>query len=116
MREIKFRLWCNNKQEWESDSWILNKEGFIFDVQKQQHMRRETHILGQFTGLKDMNGGDIYEGDMLREPDGVLWSVYFDADLGQWYCKSKTDSVSLMEFIDDSEVIGNIHENKELLK
>ena len=76
MREIKFRLWCKNKEEWESNDWILMPNGDIFDRENRIFMRKDNHVLMQYTGLKDKEGNDIYEGDIVEWEDGI-GEVYF---------------------------------------
>ena len=73
--------------------------------------------VGQFTGLKDVNGKDIYEGDLVRLTDDLedpIYKVIFDEAkfeiIGGWVC------YDLGEDFMDCEVIGNVHENPELLE
>jgi len=85
--------------------------------------------VGQFTGLPDKNGKKIFEGDILsdyvEEENEILQSwqaVHFDTQLGQWmldssYKQDRTCSYALFNELKDFdyEVIGNIHDNPELI-
>jgi hypothetical protein len=64
----------------------------------------------QFTGLLDKNGKEIYEGDIVLDCDeDINMDVIFENGI---FCTCNTNSIYEM---DDIEVIGNIHENPELL-
>ncbi len=117
MRTIKFRAW-NEPAKRYSKSFTLKSDVLNYTDDDGLGVVKSLtdEIIEQFTGLKDKNGKDIYDGDIIREFDGVLWDVCFDKELVQWHCRCEIDSIPLYEFIEDSEVIGNIHENPELLK
>ncbi|ODA18271.1 hypothetical protein A5N86_05960 [Geobacillus thermoleovorans] len=73
-------------------------------------------IIMLYTGLKDKNGTEIYEGDVIRDNDGFLWVVYFEDGM---YCAKggEYETVEyLIEFCPEwCEVIGNIYEHPHLL-
>jgi uncharacterized phage protein (TIGR01671 family) len=75
--------------------------------------------LGQFTGLKDRNGQDICEGDIVRCYDGVTDS-HFNSAVVWLATEIQTVPLSVAGFVigslGDVEVIGNIHEHHELLE
>lgn len=70
---------------------------------------------GQFTGLQDKNGVDIYEGDIVQcDAWNYPFEVVFNNEKARFVCKLKT---GLTQFIDGNGlvVIGNIYENPELI-
>ena len=70
MREIKFRAWDKSDNVWlEEDQFVIYPQG-IFDawLGQDEPLEMDEVILMQYTGLKDKNGKEIYEGDI------VLWS------------------------------------------
>lgn len=78
--------------------------------------------VGQFTGLTDKNGTKIFEGDLCLcdrniapNIDKQVFTIYFDTELGCW-CGKCWSSDILGEDFSMCEVIGNIHDNPELLE
>lgn len=79
--------------------------------------------LMQYTGLKDKNGKEIYEGDICKYDNGItnsipyIFTVHWDSVKAR-FCEAnegnKTDGSFL--YSDKTEVIGNIYEHPELLK
>lgn len=116
-REIKFRVWDIDHYEEDSSFWIYQSGQLDHDSRSIG-----SQIVEQYTGLKDKNGKEIYEGDVLKledfignnYTDKVKWD---EASAGFWPFIFKEDP----EFYDgraenyNIEVIGNIHENPELL-
>lgn len=134
MREILFR--GKLKQDnlpYRKDEWVYGN--FVFLTDGNRHI---PHIygfgevipetIGQYTGLTDKNGKKIFEGDIVKEEDcvhngevqiyGRKWVVYFDKGVFFGWRKGYK-SCGLSKFIPNIsgiEVIGNIHDNPELLK
>ena len=81
--------------------------------------KEEAFRLMQYTGIKDINGQEIYEGDIIelkngtRNPYEVLWNNSF---MGWSFGKNGLGSMISLYDIDDFEVIGNIYENPKLLE
>ena len=76
--------------------------------------------VGQFTGMTDKNGTKIFEGDIVKEKHKVherIYSIFWRNDCFSMSAQTKHTSYYLDEIISSHcEVIGNIYDNKELLK
>lgn len=127
MREIKFRFWngfqmiknedinyidFNNKFVTISDKWHDGIEQIDFDENKR---------LMQYTGYKDINGKEIYEGDIIEYEHHVVGKIKRTVRIkyGIWGIKGKQEHLQIPFaniFDAEFEVIGNIHENPELLE
>ena len=121
MREIKFRAWDMERNEWcYSDTNGLHD--FFYGLQDGQ-LDRET--LGESTGLHDKKrteeypeGQEIYEGDIVTE-DEQLWKIVWDVNkLAGFEAQNEDDENYYLGGAgwERCEVIGNIYENPELLK
>lgn len=124
MREIKFRVWCKNKNEWEKDYMSLSQTGQLIDVFKNKPVSHENHIIQMHTGLKDKNGKEIYEGDIFiinKDDDEWYDTVIWDSRLARFelnHFRSPVTDISLLDArkYKNCEIIGNIYENPELLE
>ena len=122
MREIKFRAWDGEKM---SSSFTLRQALYRTDTWDDFGENWDGTFM-QYTGLKDRNGVEIYEGDVIRFPDLSAFHcglVEFDAGEYHLICKDgnkfmfgeNADHSLGYTAVVEREVIGNIHNNPELL-
>lgn len=119
MREFKFRAWNpkTNKMMFKKDGTLFfDSEGAFPDkVIDVTHGHHKWEWM-QYTGVKDKNGKEVFEGDVVKNND-ELCDIYYSFE-GAWKMglngqRKSNDHVFLQEE-KHSEVIGNIYENPEL--
>lgn len=130
MRELKFRAWDNEEKRWllgyeyknlggfsmfgecmlfEEWSAILNR----FILQQKDRTPSDLKLM-QYTGLKDKNGKEVYEGDILKTDSGLNQFVEYRNDMAMFVCRFKNGASTNISV--QWEIIGNIYENPELIK
>lgn len=121
MREIEFRAWDNQREQmFTSPKWVEFRfmRGVMSAVNYNRQGNEQQLLIMQYTGLKDANGVKIFEGDICKfrfnnkDVCGVVTykgdQFIIDAPFGCW-------GKGLSGRPSKPEVIGNIHENPELL-
>lgn len=120
MREIKFRAWDTKEKTMIKDIWIVPECNWgVYSDNDALLISNENVVLMQYTGLKDKNGVEIYEGDILKMHEYIDCVIWRD-DLCGFSFKGDKGRMNLVDWLEhgqysDPEVIGNIYENPELL-
>lgn len=137
MREIKFRAWDTRRKEFRNDIFIC-VDGKIYSFSKEtpygkaiSYVNEEFIKLMQYTGFKDVNDKEIYDGDILdftifqyggndSQDKGYVVieevGIFIKTDFNDDEFTKEFDLVEAVINDDELKVIGNIYENPELLE
>jgi hypothetical protein len=113
MRTIKFRVWDQDGNFFHNYQ-ISNGFYGLYELLDKDY-GRHNFIIQQFTGLKDKNGVEIYEGDILEMFDNLGKIVYLDAAFIFQTLDSSEYELNKNEVAALGKIIGNIFENIDLL-
>lgn len=118
MRTIKLRAWIKAGNKTDEYVKPMTIQQMIHSKESTFSLDQSNDLVGfeQFTGLKDRNGKEIYEGDILRTRDFIFnGGNFIFLPVEYKYAEWQLGMRRLNDIYKACEVVGNIHENADLL-
>ena len=122
----KFRAWDSAKKEMFKDTFAITESGQVVVVEQESVASSPDYVfvdhlvIMQSTGIKDKNGKEVFEGDIVKMAKDVYSEpTYYEVVRhhgGAYRLESKQHGCELWLRHTDCEVVGNVYENPELLE
>lgn len=122
MKGLKFRVWDKEREYYLDETELagITPDGrYILYIEEEEISRLEideNYVVEYDTGLKEKNGNEMYEGDILEDGSGEpleYWVVRFED--GKFIGSTQGVDEDIFE-LTDLDIVGNIHENGDLLE
>ena len=122
----KFRAWDTTKKEMFKDTFAITESGQVVVVEQEDVMSPPDYVfvdhlvIMQSTGIKDKNGKEIFEGDILKS-NKYITSVFYERGAYRVKFRRTPNTTVIMDVISfiekyKTKIIGNVYENQELLE
>lgn len=121
MREIKFRQYCETDYGNEMVYYLSeNFDNGLWFQAVDSHIHKVLSPPTQFTGLKDRDGIEIYEGDILKNEKSTSGNFFVKFNVGGYDAVYKNNFTlclhPVLHYHDGASIIGNIYQNPELIE